>query len=352
MKVYLLYRDQDFDFEAGLPPGHEDLIQDLELNTLLRGDGRRRQVPARGVHARCCSPACDDPEAIRYRQQVLADCLAQPGGHPRDVRGRGRRPGGQAAPLGRLRRQLPEPLVQPLGRGQPPGRLCGPPQAAAEDRRRPRREFRSDGMRALFATLQRELDDEYFEEISDHLKQLRFRAGVLISAELGRDNSGIGFVLRAPGDAPAAVDRAAGDRPAHLLLLHPRAPRRGRRPDPGGPHQPGHQPGRQRGRPVRGPHRQLLHHAASRAGLLRRLPQPGRPAGRQGSPGVGPRAGSPSSARVLVHRPARRLPGVAVTRARWSATTCRPTGSRWSSSPAPTREGNRRSCAASEWPSS
>ena len=35
--------------------------------------------------------------------------------------------------------------------------------------------FRSDGLRALFATLQRELDDEYFEEISYHLKQLRFR---------------------------------------------------------------------------------------------------------------------------------------------------------------------------------
>ena len=60
--------------------------------------------------------------------------------------------------------------------------------------------FRSDGLRTLFATLQRELDDEYFEEISDHLKQLRFRAGTLISAQLDRDNSGIGFVLRAPGD--------------------------------------------------------------------------------------------------------------------------------------------------------
>ena len=61
--------------------------------------------------------------------------------------------------------------------------------------------FRSDGLRTLFATLHRELDDEYFQEISDHLKQLRFRAGVLISAGLDRDNSGIGFVLRAPGDA-------------------------------------------------------------------------------------------------------------------------------------------------------
>jgi DNA mismatch repair ATPase MutS len=54
---------------------------------------------------------------------------------------------------------------------------------------------------ALFAALQRELDDAYFEEISDHLRQLRFRAGVLISAELDRDNSGTGLVLRAPDQA-------------------------------------------------------------------------------------------------------------------------------------------------------
>ena len=57
---------------------------------------------------------------------------------------------------------------------------------------------RSDGMRALFATLHRELDDEYFEEISGHLKQMRFRAGVLISARLDRDNSGIGWLPDRP----------------------------------------------------------------------------------------------------------------------------------------------------------
>ena len=35
MKAYLLYQDRDFDFGADLPAGHEDLIQDLELNILL-----------------------------------------------------------------------------------------------------------------------------------------------------------------------------------------------------------------------------------------------------------------------------------------------------------------------------
>ena len=84
--------------------------------------------------------------------------------------------------------------------------------------------FRSDGLRTLFATLQRELDDEYFEEISYHLKQLRFRAGVLISAELDRDNSGIGFVLRAPGEARRRwTERLGiGPRTTYSFTLAPR----------------------------------------------------------------------------------------------------------------------------------
>ena len=122
------------------------------------------------------------------------------------------------------------------------------------------------------------------------------------------------------------MGRAARDRAAHLLLLHHRAPRRGRRPDPGRPHQPGHQPGRQRGRPVRRPHRQLLHHAPRRARLLRRLPQPRRPAGRQGGPGHRPRA------RAARHRSRSPAPTCAMPawrcspRTRSSATTCKPTG--------------------------
>jgi hypothetical protein len=52
----------------------------------------------------------------------------------------------------------------------------------------------------LFRALQRELDDDYLQTIGYHLKQLRFRNGELISAELEGDNSGIGFVLRSTGN--------------------------------------------------------------------------------------------------------------------------------------------------------
>ncbi len=85
-------------------------------------------------------------------------------------------------------------------------------------------EFRSDGLRALFTSLRRDLDDEYFAEISDRLRQLRFRAGVLISAELGRDNSGIGLVLRASGDdrRPWRERLGIGPRSSYSFTIPPR----------------------------------------------------------------------------------------------------------------------------------
>ena len=77
MKAYLLDPQQDFDFAGDLPPNHEDLVQDLELNTLLGamalGDKFLFDV-ARKVLLRSLS----DPEAILYRQRVLADCIAEP----------------------------------------------------------------------------------------------------------------------------------------------------------------------------------------------------------------------------------------------------------------------------------
>ncbi len=198
MKVYLLYRDRDFDSEADLPVGHHDLVQDLELTTLLQamaaGDKFLFQVSTK-VLLTCLQ----DADAIRYRQQVLADCLAQPEvirdiyavavGAVQDKRhlwGYGGNYQGASSNLSGAVAYL-ETYVARLRQLR----------RIADDHSG---KFHSDGLRTLFATLQRELDDEYFEEIGDRLKQLRFRAGVLISAQLDRDNSGTGLVLRAPGD--------------------------------------------------------------------------------------------------------------------------------------------------------
>jgi len=117
----------------------------------------------------------DEPEAIRYRQQVLADCQARPevvremyavavGALADKRRVWGGYGGSYQNPSSNLSGAVNH-LVAFVARLRQLRRI-------ADDRAS---EFGSDGMRTLFATLHRELDDEYFEEIGHHLKQLRFR---------------------------------------------------------------------------------------------------------------------------------------------------------------------------------
>jgi MutS domain V len=193
MKAHLLYPDRDFDFAAGLPAGHEDLIQDLELTTVLEamaaGDDFLFDVSTRVV-----LDSLADPELIRYRQQVLADCIAEPDvvrqmydialGALRDRRG----------VWGFLSSQYPASILSGavnqldvlIARLRQLRRLAD--EHAAK--------FSSAGLTTLIATLQHELDDQYFETLAGHLRQLRFRDGVPISMQLDRDNSGINYVLR------------------------------------------------------------------------------------------------------------------------------------------------------------
>jgi hypothetical protein len=224
MKAHLLYQARDFDFEAGLPAGHQALIQDLELTTLLRAMAAGDEFVA-DVSRKVLLASLHDPAAIRYRQQVLADCLA----HPEVIREM------YAVAVGALQDKRRLWFGGYGGSYQSPSsNLSG--AVAHLDAYVPRLrqlrtiadghagKFRSAGLRALFATLQSELDDEYFDEISYHLKQLRFRAGVLTSAELDRDNSGINFVLRAPGDAGRGWKErfGIGPRSSYSFTISPR----------------------------------------------------------------------------------------------------------------------------------
>jgi hypothetical protein len=55
--------------------------------------------------------------------------------------------------------------------------------------------FKSEGFTAFFAMLKKELSDDYFASVHHHLRALKFRDGVLMSAELGRGNKGINYIL-------------------------------------------------------------------------------------------------------------------------------------------------------------
>jgi DNA mismatch repair ATPase MutS len=84
--------------------------------------------------------------------------------------------------------------------------------------------FESDGFSRLFAMLRQELSEDYFGRIEKHLKQLKFRKGVLISAQLGQGNKGRNYVLRKPHEdkrswfARLLSQKTAG----YTFTLHPR----------------------------------------------------------------------------------------------------------------------------------
>jgi hypothetical protein len=192
MKALLMHPDQDVDLQRELPPHQAALTQDLELSTLFDamagGDQFLYEVAERAVLS-----SLQDPEAIRYRQQVLTDCLQQPAvirelyGIAVEAIQRERKIWGvfMHSPDTILHHSLQvlELFVGILKRLR-----------AIADSQTGR--FRSEGFRRFFAMLATELDDEYYLTVEAHLQELKFRRGLLLSAELGKGNKGTRYVLR------------------------------------------------------------------------------------------------------------------------------------------------------------
>ena len=195
MKAFLMYRDRDFGLVEDQILNAADLMQDLELNSLLlamaAGDEFLRDVGKKALLA-----SLREPEEILYRQQILIDCQQW----PESVRElytiaveaieRERKVWGWVSdkyPDSTLHRSVEvlEIFVESLKRLR---------QVADADGRR----FRSEGFRRLFEMLTIELSDDYLGIVDDHLERLAFRNGTLISAELGKGNKGINYILRKP----------------------------------------------------------------------------------------------------------------------------------------------------------
>lgn len=216
MKAFLMYRDRDLDLSAELPPNNEALTQDLGLDTLLgamaAGDQYLYDVARLAVLTSLTAPG-----AITYRQHVLSDCLE----HPSVIRGiydlaveaiqRERKEYWglfRASPETILHRSLRvlEIFVATLKNLR---------QIA--DEHAP--SFRSEGFTRFFAMLAKELDDDYFQEIEDHLKELRFRRGTLISANLGTGNKGTHYALRRPREQGWMHRISPGNRNSYSFVI-------------------------------------------------------------------------------------------------------------------------------------
>ncbi len=196
MNVLLLYRDRDFDPQRKAPDNAEALSQDLGLpaifDAMAAGDAFLHDMAQRALW----SGLAADSDTIRYRQDILQDCLR----HPAAIQELYRL--ALAAIESRKKTwfgvfsrysssilygavKMMEVLVEML---QALRTL-----AVANAGR-----FQSEGLTAFFSRIQNELDDEYFVRVRQHLKELHFRKGVLLSAELGIGNVGANYTLRKP----------------------------------------------------------------------------------------------------------------------------------------------------------
>jgi hypothetical protein len=212
MNVHLLYRDRDFDENAPPPPGSEALIQDLGLDALFaamsHGDAFLSDVARKVTLA-----GTTDIETIRYRQDVLQDC----------IKGRavfeemhelaaGAIEAERKDIFGSLARSPSSVLFRSISLLESLTIVLVNLRKLADEHVAG---FRSEGLRTLFEMIRSELSDQYFATIRGHLRRLRFSGGVLISAHLGAGNKGADYVLREQPEPPGGL---------MALLFRPKAP--------------------------------------------------------------------------------------------------------------------------------
>jgi hypothetical protein len=222
MKTFLMHPDRDFDAQP--PPKNEAIqfAQDIELKVLLDTAAAGDRYLYDIISAACAHAWTNDIATIRYRQDILKDCLANP----------------------KIVRQFYTIAIEPFGREHSwnfslfsrdaaskvgsgvrtlqncldiLGRLRDACSANAD-------KFASQGFRQFFDTLERDLDDAYLEAARTDLDNLTFRSGLLLSAQVGDGGKGLGTMLRKPQPRDLSWIRRlfTPGAPSYTLQLHPR----------------------------------------------------------------------------------------------------------------------------------
>ncbi|CAM5308059.1 DNA mismatch repair protein MutS [Aquamicrobium terrae] len=223
MKAFLMNADRDFDLKAPLPWNSEALVQDLELDTLFdamaEGDEFLRGV----ARVALLTGGGNDLDTIRYRQAALQDCLQNPQ-EVRQIYGsvvstiKGRQSRGGLMWLGNYPAAILSRSVELLE-----AQVAGLRELRHLSEVNAGR-FRSPAFTTLFEMLQRELTDDYLHTVEGHLKELKFRDGVLVSAAFGKGLKAKEYVLRnALAEHRNWLQRLFGPKQeAYTFNLHPR----------------------------------------------------------------------------------------------------------------------------------
>lgn len=222
MKALLMHPDRDFEPQSDSSPQERDLTQDLALETLLRAMAGGDSFLFDVAHAALVSGLQNDRDTIVYRQEIVQDCIRN------------------AAVVRELHALAAEGIDKKKSSyfgfpsRYPGGILYGSIDSLrifigilAKLKRIADVNaglFKSRGFTRFFAMLQSELGDEYLATVQNHLAELKFKGGVLMSAELGKGNEGTNSMLRQAGDKmPNWLDRILGKGPAgYTFRIHDR----------------------------------------------------------------------------------------------------------------------------------
>lgn len=220
MRPLLMFEADDFPVVTENQPDRADLVQDLELERLWQCAAAGDRAIYASVRTAMLA-GLTDPGQIRYRQDVLEDCLRAP-----DVVREIYQIAVQAIADERtiyrasFFNRSSEAL---LGRSVKAMRMfAGNLRALRALTGEHADAFGSAGLAGFAKTVREELDEDYFAAMSDHLERLQFRNGLLASVRLGRHNQGVDYVLRVPrpeNERGILLHRAPVKKPAYSRAI-------------------------------------------------------------------------------------------------------------------------------------
>jgi len=193
MKVFLLYKNRDFNPEQNLLSNEEEIIQDLELNILFNAMANDDEFIFEMAKKTILS-FTTDLDTILYRQDILKDCLE----NPEVIR--------EIYHISIESIEMKRKTWFGIFSKSPPSSILHSSvellklflellKKLKDLANTHAEKFKSKGFKLFFTNIKKELNDEYFNSVQNLLSELEFRNGVLISAELGKGNEGENYTL-------------------------------------------------------------------------------------------------------------------------------------------------------------
>lgn len=191
-----MYPNRDFSPTQEVPRHAQALTQDLSLDTLLSAMTGDDTFLAGVARTALLAGVRNDIETVLYRQEIGKDCLESPGVvrsmyalavQAIEVRRKSYWGYATRNPTSILYNSV-EVLDLLLV-------ILGKLRVIADQHAE---QFASRGFRTMLAMLRSEFSDQYLRTVREHLTELRFKRGVLLSARLGEGNEGIEYTLRRP----------------------------------------------------------------------------------------------------------------------------------------------------------